>query len=307
MPAKQSPRPTTEKQVEANRRNARASTGPKTEAGKRRSSLNATKHGLYARSSAAIPSGPFAEDPGGVDGYVEDIVTHLAPRSTLAATVARAVAQEALTIERIARVEPYLLVKDGDPLFGGGTENLAMHSFKAAVSARLADALNEAEVSADRDYQELVDFILILHEKEGVEIDGPPYEDPSGPSTPEEWKRTFDWVVESVLGTPGAAHAWARDIEQKATRALKMVHADQAAQVSEAIGEGLAATSGLRSRTLRSLHRTLETYALVNDLDSPTGEGSPEELQDAERTHFDVKPVSNELGQTADNGVPPVT
>jgi len=35
------------KQIEANRRNALSSTGPKTEAGKFRSSLNATKHGAY--------------------------------------------------------------------------------------------------------------------------------------------------------------------------------------------------------------------------------------------------------------------
>ncbi|HEY3838585.1 MAG TPA: hypothetical protein VGL72_18525 [Bryobacteraceae bacterium] len=37
---------TTEKQLAANQTNAQASTGPKTESGKRRSALNATRHGL---------------------------------------------------------------------------------------------------------------------------------------------------------------------------------------------------------------------------------------------------------------------
>jgi hypothetical protein len=41
---------TTEKQVEANRRNASKSTGPKTDGGKSSSRLNALRHGLRART-----------------------------------------------------------------------------------------------------------------------------------------------------------------------------------------------------------------------------------------------------------------
>ncbi len=45
----------TEKQIDANRRNARRSTGPRTPAGKAISSQNALKHGLRARS-ALLPT-----------------------------------------------------------------------------------------------------------------------------------------------------------------------------------------------------------------------------------------------------------
>ena len=41
---------TTLKQIEANRRNAQSSTGPRTEAGKERSSRNAVRHGLTAET-----------------------------------------------------------------------------------------------------------------------------------------------------------------------------------------------------------------------------------------------------------------
>ncbi len=40
---------TTAAQLEANRRNALRSTGPRTEQGKRRSSMNATRHGFTGR------------------------------------------------------------------------------------------------------------------------------------------------------------------------------------------------------------------------------------------------------------------
>lgn len=40
----------TDSQIEANRRNFRRSTGPRTDAGKARSSANATRHGILAKT-----------------------------------------------------------------------------------------------------------------------------------------------------------------------------------------------------------------------------------------------------------------
>ncbi len=45
-----------ERQIAANRRNAKRSTGPKTEAGKAVQRLNATKHGLTSTIAAVVPA-----------------------------------------------------------------------------------------------------------------------------------------------------------------------------------------------------------------------------------------------------------
>jgi hypothetical protein len=54
-------KPVSLKQLGANKRNAQHSTGPKTEAGKQASKLNAVKHGLLAQE-AVITCGDYLED-----------------------------------------------------------------------------------------------------------------------------------------------------------------------------------------------------------------------------------------------------
>ena len=63
-----------EKQLEANRANAQKSTGPRTAEGKRRSALNAVRHGLTAHVS--IMSEPDRE---AAEAFIQPILEELAP------------------------------------------------------------------------------------------------------------------------------------------------------------------------------------------------------------------------------------
>src|SRR6266550_851957 len=67
---------TSYKQFDANRQNAQKSTGPRTENGKRRSRLNALRHGLAAETVVEA-----FENPASYKKFQATIVSHYAPQS----------------------------------------------------------------------------------------------------------------------------------------------------------------------------------------------------------------------------------
>ena len=65
-------------QIEANRRNSKLSTGPKTDQGKARSRLNSYRHGKNART--IMPVLP-QEDPGELEERIRQAIAALQPRN----------------------------------------------------------------------------------------------------------------------------------------------------------------------------------------------------------------------------------
>src|SRR5436190_14545210 len=89
---------TTPKQAQANRANARRSTGPRTAAGKARSSRNALKHGL--RAETALLPGESAAD---WREHREGVLISLGAKGALETELADRVA---LALWRLRRVGP---------------------------------------------------------------------------------------------------------------------------------------------------------------------------------------------------------
>ena len=87
-------------QIEANRRNAQKSTGPRTEAGKLRSRSNALKHGLTG-AGIALP----AEDAHQVEERFRAIHHEMAPQTTVGALLAHQIALMSVRLNRAARQE----------------------------------------------------------------------------------------------------------------------------------------------------------------------------------------------------------
>ncbi len=91
---------TTQKQIEANRRNSRSSTGPKTRTGKAESKMNSVKHGLLAADIVVR-----GEDPVEFTRVLESLVDELQPQGSLEEQLVERVAACMWRLRRLYRVE----------------------------------------------------------------------------------------------------------------------------------------------------------------------------------------------------------
>src|SRR4051812_10180556 len=95
----------TEKQLEANRRNALKSCGPRTAEGKEQSRLNALKHGLTAEALDVLPD----EDPAAFAGRIDTWLRDLGPRNDVEACLIRRAAVLSWKLDRADRHEVAVL------------------------------------------------------------------------------------------------------------------------------------------------------------------------------------------------------
>ena len=94
-----------ERKRNANRQNARRSTGPRSAAGKGRSRWNATKHGLLAKEVPAIYGPYFSEDPDAFESLMKALVDHLAPVGPVEGMLVELIARCYWRQRRIQRAE----------------------------------------------------------------------------------------------------------------------------------------------------------------------------------------------------------
>jgi hypothetical protein len=93
----------TKKQLQANRNNARLSTGPKTAEGRQRSRLNALRHGLTGQVTTMTE-----EDRAARDKFSEALIQNLAPVGAMENQLAQRIATDSWRLNRISAVEDNL-------------------------------------------------------------------------------------------------------------------------------------------------------------------------------------------------------
>src|ERR1700689_214950 len=89
-----------DKQLAANRANAQLSTGPKSEEGKRRSSLNACRHNLTGQVTAMT-----REDRIALDAFSAALIKAMAPEGALELQLAQRIATDSWRLNRSSAIE----------------------------------------------------------------------------------------------------------------------------------------------------------------------------------------------------------
>jgi hypothetical protein len=118
-------KPTSQKKIEANRRNALRSTGPRTVRGRRTVSRNAIKHGLLARE-VVILTGDGAESLKEFRKLCDQLEAHYQPANIMEAKEVETIACCLWRLARVQRAEKGELRKGSD-------------SYKSALSAAAVD------------------------------------------------------------------------------------------------------------------------------------------------------------------------
>jgi hypothetical protein len=153
-----------------NRANSQHSTGPKTEAGKLRSSQNALRHGLTSQV-ALLPS----EDPQVYERHLKSFTGEYNPQGVTEANLVQALADTAWRLNRIVAIESRLLTEAAR---GASLEsqskilaNLSLHSqrlsrqFEKTV-AQLRDLQQTRRTQEKQDMDNLLD-LMEMHKSKG--------------------------------------------------------------------------------------------------------------------------------------------
>lgn len=195
----------TNKQTEANRRNAKRSTGPRSTEGKQRSSRNAVKHAAYAKELYPIRSGPLTENEEQFMARAEDLLMGFEPRDGLEAELAKRATKALMTMQRLDRFESLLVDRAGslDPFStrtGCHPQEAEGDLIDAQHLATVVEIDKDEEVPVDaglegegfefmpEDWEQLARLTRRYCPKPELVVEGL-WTDEVEPSTPAEWAR----------------------------------------------------------------------------------------------------------------------
>jgi hypothetical protein len=148
------PQPDAGQRAATNRANSLHSTGPRTEPGKQRSSLNALSHGLTART-AVLPS----EDPDTYQRHIQQFLDEYQPATATETQLVHEIANTSWRLNRIPFLEAELLSRATNP----PNEQAAIH-FDIVDAHRALATLGLHGARLSRQFQKAVEQLRDIQE-----------------------------------------------------------------------------------------------------------------------------------------------
>ena len=146
---------TSKKQIAANRRNAKKSTGPRTARGKAVSSRNAVKHGLYCRD-LIIDSPKLKEDPAEYQNLLESLFDDLRPKGKIQKALVHIIAECLWRQERALNAETMIINRQLEQLNRHTSENELLKKYMSDP-----EFLLDPSQLASREFRDMMDYIKI--------------------------------------------------------------------------------------------------------------------------------------------------
>ncbi len=160
--------PQSVRRAAANRANAKLSTGPRTEPGKQRSSLNALRHGLTART-AVLPT----ENPDACQRHIQQFLDEYQPATQPETQLVHEIANTTWRLNRIPFLEAELLSQNPTPqTLIPQLATLGLHGSR--LSRQFQRALDQLrEIQEDRhhaEHRQLTDAaeLFLRHQHKGI-------------------------------------------------------------------------------------------------------------------------------------------
>jgi hypothetical protein len=204
-----------EKQLEANRRNAQHSTGPQSAATKKRVSLNNLRHGLTGQTTVVSP-----EDRAAHDKFCAGLVNCLKPENALELQVAQSIADDHWRLNRVFAIESNIFALGQLDSPAGSEEppeDWEIHDALNSARVFLADAKQFALLSIyeQRIHRNLQKSILELRDLQTARSQQPPAPPPQKPRPNTvntlpgpRAENGFEFANDAIRQVIGAASAW---------------------------------------------------------------------------------------------------
>jgi hypothetical protein len=241
----------------ANRRNAQKSTGPRSDAGKRRSAQNATHHGVYAEGGAAIPRGPFREDPDEVQDFIAEIADCLRPRDAIEIQQAHVIGGLYNRFRRYDRYEAHALSADGFPAWNHAhlEKEIERRQRHIEWALSIAEAMRGENPEGCPWGPEVAQFFIEEANSGNQLWVQDVWTEDRDPQDAAEWRQAVVGLAGQIFGTPEAADRWATQFVEE----QRVIIEDRASLLLEAAAKrSMAGTLATASSMLVRLGHQLE-------------------------------------------------